>query len=103
MHHIIKPHDRENKKLSLGDYLCRKSEGQFDIVNFPDDAFSIVTLYEHVEKHSFSSYEIGIEVGRVFRRTGSKKDMSVSGKPTCFVSSLFTHLGRVFCFLCSVV
>ena len=40
----------KTKNLSLGDYLCRKDDEQFDMVDFPDDESSIVALYEHIEK-----------------------------------------------------
>ena len=67
----------KKKKLSLGDYLCRKDEGQFDMVEFPDDKFSVVKLYEHIEKHFFLPREMNIEVGRFFRRPACVKEMKV--------------------------
>ena len=53
----------KKKKLSLQDYLCRKDNGQFDMVDFIQDNFSIVKLYKHIEKHHMPAEETGIEVG----------------------------------------
>ena len=67
----------KKKKLSLQDFTCRKDEGQFDIVDFADDEFSIIKLYEHIEKYFMPPEETGIEVGRFFRRHASNKEMKV--------------------------
>ena len=69
--------EEKKKKLCLGDYLCRKNEGQFDMVDFPDDEFSVVRLYKHIEEHFFPSREMEVEVGRFFRRAASRKQMKV--------------------------
>ena len=67
----------KKKKLSLQDFTCRKDEGQFDMIDFGEDEFSIVKLYEHIEKHFMPPEETGIEVGRFFRRHASNKEMKV--------------------------
>ena len=41
----------KKKRLNLLDCNCRKHEGQFDMVDFPGDEFSVVKLYKHIEKH----------------------------------------------------
>ena len=50
--------EEKKKKICLGDYLCRKNEGQFDMVDFPDDEFSVVRLYKHIEKYLFPPREM---------------------------------------------
>ena len=67
----------KKKKLSLQDYLCRKDNGQFDMVDFNQDNFSIVKLYKHIEKYHMPAEETGIEVGRFFGRHASNKEMKV--------------------------
>ena len=47
------------------------------MIDFGEDEFSIVKLYEHIEKHFMPPEETGIEVGRFFRRHASNKEMKV--------------------------
>ena len=67
----------EKKKLLLHDYLCRKDNNQFDVVNFLQDKVPIVKGYNHIERHHMPSEEIVIEVGRFFHRHTSNKEMKV--------------------------
>ena len=76
---IVESHVWEKNTLSLGNPLCHKDEGLFDMVDFPDNKFSIVSLYKHIEKHFMPPPELGIEVGRFFRRAASRKQMKVCG------------------------
>ena len=41
----------KEEKLILQDYNCRKDNGQFDMIDFPDDEFSVVKLHAHIEKN----------------------------------------------------
>lgn len=66
------------KKLSLSDYNCRKTDGQFDMIDYPKDKFNVVALWCHIEKHFMPPRDTGIEVGRFFRRHAFDKDMKVS-------------------------
>ena len=68
----------KKKKLTLLDYNCRKDEGQFDMVDFPDDEFSLVKLYKHIEKYFMPSVSSNIVVDRFFCRHVSVKIMKVS-------------------------
>ena len=68
----------KKKKLTLLDYNCRKDEGQFDMVDFPDDEFSVVKLYKHIEKHFMPHVSSNITVDRFFCRHASAKIMKVS-------------------------
>ena len=72
-------HSQEKaKKLTLQDYLCRKDEGQFDMIEFPEDEFSIVKLYKHIEKNLMPPKESKYEVeGCCFRRMASAKALKV--------------------------
>ena len=47
------------------------------MIDFGDDEFFIVKLYEHIEKHFMPPEETGIDVGCFFRRHASKKEMKV--------------------------
>ena len=47
------------------------------MIDFGEDEFSIVKLYEHIEKNFMPPEETGIEVGRFFRRHASNKEMKV--------------------------
>ena len=67
----------KKKKLTLQDFTCCKDEGQFDMIDFADDEFSIVKLYIHIEKYFMPPCETGIDVGRFFRRHASNKEMKV--------------------------
>ena len=68
----------KKKKLILTDYNCRKDEGQFDMVDFPNDEFSVVELYKHIEMHFMPHVSSNITVDRFFRRHTSVKVMKVS-------------------------
>ena len=83
----------KKKKLLLQDYLCRKDNGQFDMVDFLQDQFSIVKLYKHIEKNFMPAEETGIEVGRFFRRHASNKEMKV-----CYFIFSF-HFNRLLKFV----
>lgn len=88
--------EEKKKKLCLGDYLCRKNEGQFDMIDFPDDEFSVVRLYKHIEEHFFPPVTMDIEVGRFFRRAASRKQMKVCLIVMCY---FFTSIYSLFfCF-----
>ena len=65
----------KTKKLTLGDFHCRKSDGQFDMVEFESDEFSIVKLYKHIEEHFMPDVDCGIEVGRFFCRRAAEKEL----------------------------
>ena len=65
----------KTKKWSLGDFHCRKSDGQFDMVEFASDEFSIVKLYKHIEEHFMPDAELGLEVRRFFRRRAASKEL----------------------------
>ena len=75
---LLKYTVQKKKKLTLLDYNCRKDEGQFDIVEFPDDEFSLVKLYEYIEKHFMPHVSSNITVDRFFCRHASAKVMKVS-------------------------
>ena len=66
---------KKKKKLSLQDYLCRKDNGQFNMVDFLQDKLSIVKLYKQIERHHMPNVETGIEVGRFFCHHTSNKEM----------------------------
>ena len=65
----------KTKKLSLGDFQCRKSDGQFDMVDFESDVFSLVRLWKHIEEHFMPDKDSGLEVGRFFRRCAAEKEL----------------------------
>ena len=68
----------KKKKLTLADYNCCKDEGQFDMIDFVQDEFSIVKLYDQIEKYFMPSNDSHIEVGRFFCRHVTGKEMKVS-------------------------
>ena len=68
----------KTKKLSLGDYLCRKDDGQFYMVDFLDNKFLIVALYKHIEKHFFPHPSLHIQVGRFLAHGKRKIDEGAS-------------------------
>ena len=68
----------KKKKMTLLDYNCRKDESQFDMVDFLDDAFSVVKLYKHIEKHFMPHVSSNITVDRFFRRHACAKVVKVS-------------------------
>ena len=72
-------HSQEKaKKLTLGDYLCRKDEGQFDMIEFPEDEFSIVKLFKHIEENFMPPKDSKYKVeGCFFRRMASAKALKV--------------------------
>ena len=61
------------KKLTLGDHHYRTYEGQFDMVDFTSDEFSIVKLFKHIERPIVSEESYGVDVGRFFRRRAAEK------------------------------
>ena len=76
---LLNHSEEKAKKLTLSDYLCRKDEGQFDMVDFSGDEFSIIKLYKHIEKHFMPPVELGIEVPDCFfRRHAAQKVIKVS-------------------------
>ena len=48
------------------------------MVDFPDDEFSKVRLYKHIEKHFMPHVSTNITVDRFFHRHASAKVMKVS-------------------------
>ena len=68
----------KKKKMTLLDYNCRKDEGQFDMVDFPDDGFSVIKLYKNIDKHFMPHVNSNIIVDRFFRRHASVKVMKVT-------------------------
>ena len=65
----------KTKKLTLGDFHCRKSDGQFDMVEFDSDEFSIVKLYKHIEENFMPDVDYGLEVSRFFRQRAAEKEL----------------------------
>ena len=68
----------KKKKLTLWDYNFRKDEGQLNMVDFPDDEFSVVKLYKHIENNCMPHFNSKISADRFFRRHASAKVMKVS-------------------------
>ena len=68
----------KKKKLTLWDYNFRKDEGQLNMVDFPNDAFSVVKLYKHIENNFMPHISSNIYVDRFFSRHASAKVMKVS-------------------------
>ena len=66
--------EEKKKKLTLQDFLCRKDEGQFDMIDFDGDEYSIVKLYMHIVTYFLPLTELGIDVkGCLFCRIASEK------------------------------
>ena len=71
--------EEKEKKFTLQDFLYRKGEGQFDMINFDDDEYLIVKLYMYIVKNLLPPKELGIEIqGCFFQRIASKKELNVS-------------------------
>ena len=68
----------KKQKLTLWDYNFRKDEGQLNMVDFPDDEFSVVKLYKHIENNFMPRISSNISVDRFFSRHASAKVMKVS-------------------------
>ena len=62
----------------MWDYNFRKDEGQLNMVDFPDDEFSVVKLYKHIENNFMPRISSNISVDRFFSRHASAKVMKVS-------------------------
>ena len=76
---LLNHSEEKAKMLTLSDYLCRKDEGQFDMIDFADDAFSIVKLYKHIIKHFMYPKKLDIKVPDCFfRRHAAQKVIKVS-------------------------
>ena len=48
----------------LGNNICCKDKGQFDMVDFPEDEVSVAALYEHTKTH-FSRKRNGYQGGQI--------------------------------------
>ena len=70
---LLNHKSEKTKKLTLGDHHCRTDEGQFDMVDFASDEFSIVKLYKHIERHFMPEEKYGVDVGRFFCRRAAEK------------------------------
>ena len=82
----------------MWDYNFRKDEGQLNMVDFPDDEFSVVKLYKHIENNFMPRISSNISVDRFFSRHASAKVMKVSFvvvfKKLFF--HFFLHLGKCY-------
>ena len=88
--------EEKKKKLTLQDFLCRKDEGQFDMIDFDEDEYSIVKLYKHIVTHFLPPTELGIDVkGCFFRRIASEKELKVGHR---FILLYFSIIQLIFCF-----
>ena len=78
LNHTVEKKKQKKQKLTLLDYNYRKDEGQFDMVDFSEDEFSVVKLYKHIEKHFMFHISSNIIVDHFFRRHASAKVVKVS-------------------------
>ena len=83
--------EEEKKRLTLNNYLCRKDEGQFDMINFAEDEISIVKLYKQIKKFITPPKELGVEVPDCFY-------VGLQVKKILVVSTYFVGL-LPFCYL----
>ena len=73
----------------MENHHCRRDEGQFDMVKFTSDEFSIVKLHKHIEEFFMPDKKYGIEVGCFFRhRTAVKVSKVCTSKDQSYLVGL---------------
>ena len=81
----------KRKKLDPKDYNCRNDEGQFDMIKFEDNEFSVVKLFGHIQQFFLPPSDSGIDVDRIFRRHVSNKEMKVRPSQLCIFDFLCVY------------
>ena len=49
----------KNKCITVSESICRKDEGQFDVIGFPGNELSVVKLYKHIEANVMTPSSYG--------------------------------------------